>query len=274
MHDLNSEWTPTQFTGERQEPNIIEWFRFEQWGKGNSSRLFYNEVPKPTWFRYGGHLDDLEKNVYSFTYGDQDPKFIFGIDTTTPEGREEFKKEWDTMTKLVPELISKEDMIYPHEAPHSIPNEPHYLRVWQHYREHMFKLRVAYLIEEGQISKEDADAFVKFTSLHHQPTFNLYLYGKLGQLPHLQNDPGFQATCRIMEKLGLDHVEIDRKSAEPYEQQFWAQYDVIQNLNEEEMRKELPAFVVDPSNRAKVEAVIEGRRQAALGQDTTLKLSM
>ena len=40
------------------------------------------------------------------------------------------------------------------------------------------------------------------------------------------------------------------------------------------MMKELPAFVVDPSNRAKVEAVIEGRRQAALGQDTTLKLSM
>lgn len=70
MHDLNSEWTPTQFTGERQEPNVIEWFRLEQWGKGNSSRLFYNEVPKLYWHRHGGRVDDIEKDVFSFTNAD------------------------------------------------------------------------------------------------------------------------------------------------------------------------------------------------------------
>jgi hypothetical protein len=70
MHDLHSEWTPMQFTGERMEPNAIEWLRFEQWGKGNSSRLFYNEVPKTNWFRYGGHLDDVENQLYSFTKAD------------------------------------------------------------------------------------------------------------------------------------------------------------------------------------------------------------
>lgn len=86
-----------QFTGERQEPNVIEWFRFEQWGKGASSRLFYNEVPKPWWFRYGGHMDNLEKDVFSFTNADQEHKFVFGIDTTTQEGREKFKKEWETL---------------------------------------------------------------------------------------------------------------------------------------------------------------------------------
>jgi len=74
--------------GERLEPNIIQWFRFEQWGKGASSRLFYNEVPHPTWFRYGGHLDNPEKVLYSFTHADQDQQMIFGIDTTTEEGRE------------------------------------------------------------------------------------------------------------------------------------------------------------------------------------------
>lgn len=83
MHDMNSEWTPMQFTGERLEPNILQWFRLEQWGKGNSSRLFYNEVPKPTWFRYGGHLDDPNKTLFSFTEADQEHKFVFGIDTTT-----------------------------------------------------------------------------------------------------------------------------------------------------------------------------------------------
>ena len=28
-HELHSEWTPQQFVGERQEPNVLEWLRFE-----------------------------------------------------------------------------------------------------------------------------------------------------------------------------------------------------------------------------------------------------
>jgi hypothetical protein len=87
MHDFRSEWTPMQFWGERQEPNVIEWFRLEQFGKGSSSRLFYNEVPHPTWFRHNGHLDNPEEVLYSFTNGDQEQQIIFGIDTTTEEGR-------------------------------------------------------------------------------------------------------------------------------------------------------------------------------------------
>lgn len=60
-------------------------------------------------------MDDKDKYLYSFTHGDQETPLIFGIDTTTPEGREEFKKEWDTACEIVPELISKEDIVYPHE---------------------------------------------------------------------------------------------------------------------------------------------------------------
>lgn len=191
LHNLDSEWTPMQFTGERQEPNIIEWFRFEQWGKGSSSRLFYNEVPKPTWFRYGGHMDEIEKNVYSFTHADQEQPMMFGMDTTTPEGREEFKKEWDNMARIAPELLSKEDIVYPHEMQPAVNSEPHYRRMWQHYREHIFKVRVAQLAEDGQISQQDVDAFKRFVNLQNQPTFNLYLYGRLGQLPHLEQDPGY-----------------------------------------------------------------------------------
>jgi hypothetical protein len=115
MHEFNSEWTPMQFAGERMEPNIISWFRLEHWGKGASSRLFYNEVPNPTWLRHGGHLDDKEKNLYSFTNADQESEMIFGIDTTTAEGRAEFEKEWNDMCAIVPEMINKDDMVYPHE---------------------------------------------------------------------------------------------------------------------------------------------------------------
>lgn len=43
-------------------------------------------------------------------------------------------------------------------------------------------------------------------------------------------------------------------------------------LSEEEMHQELPAIVTDPSNRAKVEALLAGRRQAALEGETSQKL--
>jgi hypothetical protein len=108
--------------------------------------LFYNEVPKPRWDRLGGHLTDPDRTLYSFTHANQDTPLIFNIDTTTAEGREEFKKEWDAAAEMVPELISKEDLVYPHEMPKYISDEPHFRRVWQHYREHIFKLRYAYLV--------------------------------------------------------------------------------------------------------------------------------
>jgi hypothetical protein len=66
MADFNNETTPMPFFGERQEPNVIEWFRLEQFGKGLSSRLFYNEVPNILWHRHNGHLDNPDETLYSF----------------------------------------------------------------------------------------------------------------------------------------------------------------------------------------------------------------
>lgn len=93
MHDFYSEATPAPFFGERQEPNPLQWFRLEQYGKGNSSRLFFNEVPEPWWHRNRGHMDPEQKDdlLYSFNKGDQDQEINFGIDSTTEEGRAEFK---------------------------------------------------------------------------------------------------------------------------------------------------------------------------------------
>lgn len=200
-----------QFTGERQEPNVIEWFRFEQWGKGSSSRLFYNEVPKPNWFRNGGHFDNPE-NVYSFTKAEQEEKFLFGVDTTTPEGREVFKREWETIAQLVPELLSKDDLVFPHEV-QNVSTEPYFQRLWQLYRNHTFRLRVAYLAQNNQVSQEDVEATSRFLSLRGTPSLTTYLYARLGRIPDVESNPDYQATQRVLEKLGLDHIDIDRKSA-------------------------------------------------------------
>jgi hypothetical protein len=43
-------------------------------------------------------------------------------------------------------------------------------------------------------------------------------------------------------------------------------------LSEEEMLRELPAFVTDPTNRAKVEAVLSGRKRDAIGLEETRQL--
>lgn len=130
MADLSSEWTPMQFWGERQEPNIIEWVRLEQFGKGTSSRLFYNEVPHPTWLRHNGHLDNKEEVLYSFTHANQDQQIVFGIDTTTEEGRAQFKAEYDALHALAPEIIKKEDFQFPHEMAKIQTTEPYYQRIW------------------------------------------------------------------------------------------------------------------------------------------------
>lgn len=264
MHDLNSEWTPMQFTGERMEPNILNWFRLEQWGKGTSSRLFYNETPKPTWFRYGGHLDNPETTLHSFTKADQEHQFAFGMDTTTPEGRDLFKKEWETACQLVPEMISKEDMVYPHEHQRYLSEEPHFRRVWQHYRDHIFRLRFAYLVQEGKISEADATIFRDFVDLQGGASFNTYIYTNLGLIAPGE---GFDSVTRVMEALGLNKTDINRKTAQSFEDQFWDQFDVIMELTEDGLARELPAFITDPSNKAKVEALISGRKGTNLSQE-------
>jgi len=76
--------------------------------------------------------DDREqhKRLHSFTAGDQVRELDFGIDTTTPEGREAFKKEWDALAELAPEMIRKEDLVFPHEQAPALSTEPHFQRVW------------------------------------------------------------------------------------------------------------------------------------------------
>jgi hypothetical protein len=137
--DFNAECTPMQFWGERQEPNIIQWFRLEQFGRGASSRLFYNEVPKTTWWRHSGHLDNPDETLYSFTKANLPEPMVFGIDTTTEEGRAAFKAEFDAIHQIAPEIVPKESFLYPHEMPDVVPEEPHYQRVWRYYREHTLR---------------------------------------------------------------------------------------------------------------------------------------
>ena len=115
----------------------------------------------------------------------------FGLDTTTPEGRAAYKAEWDALAELAPEIIKKEDIVFPHEQSPRITNEPHFRRVWQHYREHTFKLRFAEAVDGGVISSSDATAFTKFVGMTNHPTFSMFILAKSGGLAHLERDEGY-----------------------------------------------------------------------------------
>lgn len=95
LHDFHAESTPMQFSGDRIEANLLESLRFENFGKGLSSRLFFNETPQINWLRHRGNVNDMEEEFYSFNNANQTQNIVFGIDTTTEEGRAKFKAEWE-----------------------------------------------------------------------------------------------------------------------------------------------------------------------------------
>jgi len=49
-------------------------------------------------------------------------------------------------------------------------------------------MRFAQAVDQGEISEQDAELFKEFVDLTHVPTFNIYIYAKLGQLQHLEHD--------------------------------------------------------------------------------------
>ena len=55
----------------------------------------------------------------------------------------------------------------------------------------------------------------------------------------------------------MDKIEWTDTTAAPAEEQFWSQFDSTFNLTEKEMRKALPAFVLDESSRAQVQAYLD-----------------
>lgn len=260
MHDFNAEATPMPFFGERQEPNILEWFRLEQFGKGASSRLFYNEVPEPTWFRHQGHIDDKDSELYSFTNANQDTNMVFGMDTTTEEGRKLFEAEYLALAECCPEVLDKNEIIYPHQIQKSINTEPHFQRLWKTYQCHVLKDKAKAAVDSGKVSNEDMVAAGKFLGAKgSQMQVAPYVYTKAGLRPALEQDEGYLATDRVMEAIGMNETPINLNSAEDPENQFWSRVDYNYKLTEEGMKENLAIMITDPSNKMKVEAIMEGR---------------
>lgn len=86
-----------------------------------------------------------------------------------------------------------------------------------------------------------------------------YVYTKAGLRPALENDEGFLAADRVMGAVGMNDVAIDLNTAEDPETQFWTNVNGTFKLTEADMKSNLAIMITDPSNRMKVEAIMEGR---------------
>jgi len=131
---------------------------------------------------------------------------IFGVDSTTPEGKELFKKEWDSLCEMAPELFSKDDIVYPHEALKTITEEPHFRRVWDLYRQHIVQLKFSTIVEAGEVTEEEANEANKFLDLKGITSLNLFIYIQLGKLQGFEGHAGYEATKKILDKIGLNGI--------------------------------------------------------------------
>lgn len=186
------------------------------------------------------------------------------MDTTTPEGQAEFKAEYEALCEMAPEIVKKEDFIFPHELAPQVSTEPHFQRVWQLYRDDKLRQAFAKAEEQGAISSDDAQNATNFIGLSGIPSVDIFILAKTGKLTHLEGNEGYQATMRVLDTIGLGNVEFDHTSAQPLTEQFWQQFDGLYDLSEVEMRKQLPQ-IVGGENRAKVEALF--------GEETTQRLA-
>lgn len=59
----------------------------------------------------------------------------------------------------------------------------------------------------------------------------------------------------------MDKINWSDKTAAPAEEQFWSQFDSTFNLSESEMRKALPAIVIDESSRDQVTAYLDSQEE-------------
>lgn len=198
-NEFKSEWTPHLFDPQRFEPIPLNWFRIEWFGKGYGARLFFNETPKPMIYRHGGHLQ-TEEDLYSFKHGDTIQDDIFGVDCSTPQGREKLAEILEFWKKIAPDQFK--DCLP--EKQEYLSNEPHFQRVWHHYRQFLFKEKVQQAIRKGDLTDDDVSRAKPFFDANGLPSPTLYHSALTGKLGDMSSDPSYQAFLKVLQWTGLD----------------------------------------------------------------------
>jgi hypothetical protein len=57
--------------------------------------------------------------------------------------------------------------------------------------------------DAGRVSQEDFDTFNKFVGATGHPSYSLYIMARTMDNQDIASNPGFQATVRVMNSIGL-----------------------------------------------------------------------
>ena len=118
------------------------------------------------------------------------------------------------------------------------------------------------------MTQSDSDVAIKF--LGGKKTLNVapFVMTKSGLRKDLADTEEYLTTDKVMSAVGMNTIPLTNLTAETYESQFWSNFDGQFKLTEIEMREDLPVFITDPSNRMKVEAIMDGRADALDAEET------
>ena len=93
----------------------------------------------------------------------------------------------------------------------------------------------------------------------------LYQRGLADELKH---DTAFQAFVKGNGLLNLNQIEYNEHTSQPIIDQFWEQYDLVFGLTEEGLKKDLGVIITDPSDRARVEAILNNKSSGIAKEQT------
>ena len=114
-------------------------------------------------------------------------------------------------------------------------------------------------VADGKITSGEMESAMQYLGAKgSQMSVANYAYAKCGARPALREDEGYKAADKVMAAVGMD-LPISLTTAMDPEMQFWSNVDNTFHLTEVGMKKDLAIMITDPSNRMKVEAIMEGR---------------
>lgn len=123
------EQTPAPQKPESLGPNLLNMMKYTDYAGGNGARIFYNEDPKPTFYRYKGRFEETDKDrLHSFKDADQefDLKEIFGADPSTPEGQQRLKDIFAVWNEAMPWLYEDHCKAYDFGVKEFRSDEPNF----------------------------------------------------------------------------------------------------------------------------------------------------
>jgi len=140
-------------------------------------------------------------------------------------------------------MLPKDGFLYPHEVPKKVSTEAHFQRTWALYRAHVLKSKIEAAVQGGKLSSTDASQALHFL-LDKKGRVNItpFCLGFMELRKDLKDCKYFKSACAALTACDIS-FGLSKLTAEPFESQFWNQYDTQLALTEDGLHEALPSIL-------------------------------